>query len=314
MTIEKCIAFCEAGGFGFAGVEFGSECYCDHAPQASGLPVALTECNVPCAGDATEFCGAGNRLNLFTDGSALPTLPQEVGPWEYQGCFADSINPRTLPNNIATADGKVTVESCITACRVNGFSVAGMEFGLECWCANALPTALALGDDQCRMACVAEPTEFCGGFSRIQVYLLVPPTTPTSDTPVPPTETAPTSASSLPPVETPDPTSEEPLPPTETAPTSDTPLPPVETPDPTSEEPLPPTETPAPTSDEPLPPVETPDPTSDEPLPPVETPAPTSDEPLPPVETPAPTSDEPLPPVETPPSDPSTDPDFPTDP
>ncbi|KAJ7287133.1 WSC domain-containing protein, partial [Mycena rebaudengoi] len=199
MTIETCLAFCDTGGFGFAGVEFGSECYCDHAPQASGLPVELSECNVPCAGDATEFCGAGNRLNLFWDGSALPTITPAVDTWQYQGCFADSINPRTLPNNIATADGKVTAESCTTACLVNGFSVAGMEFGLECWCANALPTAVALGDDQCRMACVAEPTEFCGGFSRIQVYLNTPPAAPTSDTPLPPTETAPTSNTSLPP-------------------------------------------------------------------------------------------------------------------
>ncbi|KAJ7287144.1 WSC domain-containing protein [Mycena rebaudengoi] len=170
MTIEKCLAFCDTGGFGFAGVEFGSECYCDHAPQDSGLPVELSECNVPCAGDATEFCGAGNRLNLIWDGSALPTITLAVDTWQYTGCFSDSINPRTLPHNIATADGKVTVESCTTACNANGFAVAGVEFGTECWCSNSLPTAPALADEKCRMACVANTTEFCGGSGALMVY------------------------------------------------------------------------------------------------------------------------------------------------
>ncbi|KAF8214000.1 WSC domain-containing protein, partial [Mycena galopus ATCC 62051] len=169
MTVESCIAFCGAGGFALAGVEFGSECYCDYALQPTGTLASAASCNEPCSGNSTESCGAGNFIDVYWNGAPPLVDPQEVGTWKYLGCFPDSVSARQLPNQ-QTISGGVTVESCTSACKANGFSVAGLEFGQECWCSNSPPTSSLLSDSDCSTACAANTTEFCGGPSRLTVY------------------------------------------------------------------------------------------------------------------------------------------------
>ncbi|KAF7355708.1 hypothetical protein MSAN_01488600 [Mycena sanguinolenta] len=155
MTVASCFAFCSAGGFSLAGVEFGSECYCDYAIQSTGALASAANCNEACSGNSTETCGAGNFIEIYWNGTPPPTTPQQVGTWEYVGCFSDSVSSRQLPHQ-QTISGGVTVESCTAACKASGFSFAGLEFGQEC-CA-------------CATACVGNTTEFCGGSGKLTVY------------------------------------------------------------------------------------------------------------------------------------------------
>jgi len=168
MTVESCLSFCASGGFSFAGVEFSSECYCDYALQDTGTLTSSGNCDMPCSGNSTELCGAANFVDVYWDGS-LPVVPQEIGSWQYQGCFSDSVSSRALPHQV-TVSGGVTAESCTSACKANGFGVAGLEFGLECWCSSSLPTSSLLSDSDCHTACAANTTEFCGGSSKLTVY------------------------------------------------------------------------------------------------------------------------------------------------
>ncbi|KAJ7129287.1 WSC domain-containing protein [Mycena epipterygia] len=168
MTVESCLSFCSSGGFNFAGVEFGSECYCDYALQATGTPTSQGNCDLPCTGNATELCGAANFIDIYWNG-ALPIVPQTVGTWQYKGCFADNVASRALPH-LETIPGGVTSESCTAACKANGLAVAGLEYGGECWCSSSLPTSSLLGDSDCHTACAANTTEFCGGSSKLTVY------------------------------------------------------------------------------------------------------------------------------------------------
>ena len=49
-----------------------------------------TDCDMPCAGNVNEPCGAGNRLNLFWNGTtppAPPTIIPSVGSWLSLGCY-----------------------------------------------------------------------------------------------------------------------------------------------------------------------------------------------------------------------------------
>ncbi|KAI4095644.1 MAG: hypothetical protein LQ344_001575 [Seirophora lacunosa] len=68
MTIAKCSAVCE--GYALFGVEFGRECYCGNTLQAGSEMTQESECNFPCPGNDAEFCGAGNRLNVYHFGAA----------------------------------------------------------------------------------------------------------------------------------------------------------------------------------------------------------------------------------------------------
>ncbi|KAJ6515444.1 WSC domain-containing protein [Mycena sanguinolenta] len=168
MTVESCIAFCTAGGFSLAGVEFGDECYCDYAIQSTCVITSTANCNEACSGNPSELCGAGNFIDIYWNGTPPPITPQQVGTWEYVGCFSDSVSARQLAHQ-QTISGGVTVESCTAACKTSGFSFAGLEDGQECWCGSSVPTS-SLGNSACATACVANTREFCGGPSKLSVY------------------------------------------------------------------------------------------------------------------------------------------------
>lgn len=67
MTNEQCVQFCGGKGFSIAGTEYSDECYCANSIPASAQPVAgiVGNCNMACAGDATEFCGGSGLLSLY---------------------------------------------------------------------------------------------------------------------------------------------------------------------------------------------------------------------------------------------------------
>ncbi|KAH8797370.1 putative glyoxal oxidase precursor [Xylogone sp. PMI_703] len=72
MTLESCATFC-AGSLMF-GIEYGRECYCGNALNAgSVLAQNQADCNFPCAGDGSEYCGAGNRLEIYALNAPIST-------------------------------------------------------------------------------------------------------------------------------------------------------------------------------------------------------------------------------------------------
>ncbi|KJA18927.1 copper radical oxidase [Hypholoma sublateritium FD-334 SS-4] len=187
MTIEACISFCTADSWVFAGVEFGSQCFCGNDTLASATAAPASSCNEPCAGNAAEPCGAGNFLNLFWSGVTPPPPPAvvpAVGPWVSLGCFTDGVNGlRSLPNGVATT-GAVTIESCTAACFAAGFPIAGAEFATQCFCNTAITNGGApTPASACNMPCAGNGSEFCGGPNALNVYNFTGTNLPTTPTP-----------------------------------------------------------------------------------------------------------------------------------
>ncbi|KAJ7801074.1 WSC domain-containing protein [Mycena olivaceomarginata] len=167
MTVETCISFCDAGGFIFAGVEFGNlrECYCDSTIQIPGARAPQSDCSQPCAGNPSELCGASGRLTVFASGAPSPKLlPAPTTGWTYQGCLTDNTANRTLPVPINVPVG-VTAETCTAACQsAAGYTHAGLENGHEC----------SRRDDDCRAVCSADHREYCGNANRLALYSFTP--------------------------------------------------------------------------------------------------------------------------------------------
>ncbi|TFK31652.1 WSC domain-containing protein [Crucibulum laeve] len=186
MTITSCVNFCNSGGYRFAGMEFGRECYCDNSIRSPGAIASANDCNMPCTGDASSVCGAADRLSVYassaTSTSTTATTTQSPTPrptigtgggYSYQGCFVDPVNPdRALLHQVGVPGG-VTALRCANACQAAGFNVAGVEFGTECWCDNYMPfdflTPNIINSD-CNMPCAGDPTQACGAANRIQLY------------------------------------------------------------------------------------------------------------------------------------------------
>lgn len=67
-TNTKCVAYCGAKGFSMAGTEYGGQCFCGNELVGSSK-IAESECDMPCEGDATETCGGGMALSVYTSNS-----------------------------------------------------------------------------------------------------------------------------------------------------------------------------------------------------------------------------------------------------
>lgn len=64
MTVEMCATACAQKGFSWMGTEYADECYCGgNAPTST--KVVDTDCSMRCSADASEWCGAGNRLTVY---------------------------------------------------------------------------------------------------------------------------------------------------------------------------------------------------------------------------------------------------------
>lgn len=76
MSIELCVGTCLRKGFAYAGVEYGSECYCDNEIRPPHMQVygntstenILITCANPefaCRGDLTQMCGGFAAIGIY---------------------------------------------------------------------------------------------------------------------------------------------------------------------------------------------------------------------------------------------------------
>ncbi|PVH95878.1 copper radical oxidase [Periconia macrospinosa] len=205
LTTDACLSACHTAGYAYAGTEYGGECYCDNAFRNGGGPApdGNTGCNMPCNGNAQEMCGGPDRLNMYQYGdgatstqapsatatatatngatsqtqsvpsstsSSLPTTTALPAGWEYKGCWVDNANGRIM-NHQQPDDSKMTLESCITACAQQGYTVAGMQYSVQCFCDDYLSRgATNTTDSECNMNCGGNANEKCGAGNRDSVY------------------------------------------------------------------------------------------------------------------------------------------------
>ena len=62
-TLEDCFQFCRGHNYRYAGLQFGSECWCSDTYGKYGTS---NRCNTPCTGNAEQICG-GPRANSVYD-------------------------------------------------------------------------------------------------------------------------------------------------------------------------------------------------------------------------------------------------------
>ena len=164
MTVEMCAEYCSA--YQLFGLEYGRECYCGNERGTSSVAAPDAECSFPCPGDAAETCGAGSRVEIYTnDAYTPPTMPAAPTGAQYLGCFVDAAE-RVFPDRIISEDD-MTAAKCAANCE--GYTYFGTQWGRECYCGNTAPTEVAPASE-CNMACSGDATEVCGAGMRLSVY------------------------------------------------------------------------------------------------------------------------------------------------
>ncbi|KAK4968757.1 hypothetical protein LTR66_011766, partial [Elasticomyces elasticus] len=90
----------------------------------------------------------------------------------YLGCATEPSSGRAL-SAASVSNDSMTVDTCMSYCGSAGYALAGLEYGRECYCGNALAsgsTTLPASDTSCNMACAGNKTQTCGGPSRLSLY------------------------------------------------------------------------------------------------------------------------------------------------
>ena len=68
-TPTECVRKCKGYGYAYAGVQYGSQCFCANTPPPTNTIVDKTECNMQCSGDWQEKCGGSWRMNVYATGT-----------------------------------------------------------------------------------------------------------------------------------------------------------------------------------------------------------------------------------------------------
>ncbi|XP_078585297.1 uncharacterized protein LOC144867284 isoform X2 [Branchiostoma floridae x Branchiostoma japonicum] len=69
--IKSCGLHCKKNGYIYYGLENADECYCGsdvNFANIAGTARPDSECNMPCAGNSAEMCGAANRISVYRPG------------------------------------------------------------------------------------------------------------------------------------------------------------------------------------------------------------------------------------------------------
>ncbi len=186
MTVDSCGAFCRAAKFSLFAVTYGRECFCGDAVSQGNTKVDDGDCSFPCAGDPTQTCGAGNRINLYSSPNVPVRGPASLPGIASLGCFADS-DTRIFPFKVTDAND-MTAAKCAANCA--GYPYFGTQWSRECYCGTTTPTVSAPASE-CSMACSGDDNELCGAGMRLNVYQFGSESAPTASSPPTSTPSAP---------------------------------------------------------------------------------------------------------------------------
>jgi hypothetical protein len=142
---------------------------------------------MPYAADGTELCGAGNHLSVYvlngavtsssstgtgtsTKGTTLTTASVSVSSsptatgfppgWVYEGCWVDGANGKILTHQQPDQQTTNSLQSCVATCAGLGYTIAGTEYCIECYCDNYVYNGGVLATNQadCNFPCPGNPS------------------------------------------------------------------------------------------------------------------------------------------------------------
>ncbi|KAK4686692.1 hypothetical protein P7C73_g3429, partial [Tremellales sp. Uapishka_1] len=163
-------------------MEYGTQCWCGAFLSNSAALSKTATCAVPCAGNSLEICGGYYALSLYvstkSNAAALSadltavsiTLPSG---WSTASatCIAEGSSGRALVG-ASYSSTNMTVPNCLNFCATKGLALAGVEYGKECYCGNALVNGASMATNltSCGMVCSGDSTTNCGGYGALQLY------------------------------------------------------------------------------------------------------------------------------------------------
>jgi hypothetical protein len=64
-SVDICVQLCYSKGYAWAGVEYGSECYCSNSGTGAATLKGYADCSKTCAGNVKQNCGGSMALQVY---------------------------------------------------------------------------------------------------------------------------------------------------------------------------------------------------------------------------------------------------------
>ena len=78
ITIDKCLSSCRWKGNQIAALYDGTKCECGDDMTNSGTMISVSECNAPCVGDSSQFCGGYQRTSYYNGKKAIDRCEKDL--------------------------------------------------------------------------------------------------------------------------------------------------------------------------------------------------------------------------------------------
>ncbi|KZV96604.1 WSC-domain-containing protein [Exidia glandulosa HHB12029] len=147
---------------------------CGNTLDPGSHALSPSACQIPCPGNPDELCGGTNgATQLYTLKPGIAAIPHVVPVfdiWTSVSCWTDTPGARALRTYVPSA-ATIQVQDALNACKNRGFTLAGVEYGHEIYCGNAVLGGNAATDaSNCNFACEGNPSQICGGSNAISLY------------------------------------------------------------------------------------------------------------------------------------------------
>ncbi|KAF2007335.1 copper radical oxidase [Amniculicola lignicola CBS 123094] len=138
-------------------------------PSSSSMAVSSSSSVVIPPSSSTSV-PLSSSFTVATTSTTTTTPTPTTTIYSYKGCWVDNKYGRVM--NYQQPDNSTeTVDICIALCRSQGYAIAGIEYGVQCFCDNFLRNAATnTSDTECNMACPGNSTQKCGDGNRLSVY------------------------------------------------------------------------------------------------------------------------------------------------
>ena len=173
LTVEQCETACRGHNFRYAGLWYGTECWCSasfpaYQTSTSGVstggpgpPIGSNPgatgpgCDSACGGNPSEFCGGGGATSIYEDPSYTFTDADRAWQnFQYVGCYND-VNPGPTYTVVKT----ISSISCATYCGQLGYqfmSRGGIDSNTgstTCGCGSEIQAGLQIAESNCFNFC-----------------------------------------------------------------------------------------------------------------------------------------------------------------
>ncbi|KAF9696805.1 hypothetical protein EKO04_005426 [Ascochyta lentis] len=193
-TAGRCASACQQAGFTYAGMEYSAECYCGNSLRCPSAPTVASACNMACNGNATEFCGGPNAMNVYQLGNdpinACGVIPSSTST---SSAAAPTVTAGALcPGFNNTIYTDTTGQKYTTYCGFDydgGYikigDLASYELCLqECDTLDACGAAVWTGGDGRGFCYMKEANRGLVPNANVMVAIRIPPVTSTSSSAV----------------------------------------------------------------------------------------------------------------------------------